>query len=111
MTSRGRSILLGALVALVLAGCGSGNDDGEGFGCQAGSCLVSFQGPGERDLSSALDGNAVVAVEAIDGDTVTGTIGGQDLRLTRGREQRVAGFVVVLTEVDGENVTMLVGDR
>lgn len=98
--------LLGVLAALLVAGCGGGG--GDGFGCQGRSCTASFQGPGEQDLSSKLGSGAMVRVVTVDGSSATVQIAGKDAKLVKGESQRVAGYEVALTEVDGEDVTLRV---
>lgn len=104
-----RVALLCTLAVLPLAACGGGG--GDGFGCSGRSCTASFQGPGEQDLSSKLGKGATVSVETIDGRSVTGRIAGKDVKLVTDELQRVEGYDVTLTDVDGEDVSIrVVGD-
>ena len=97
--------LLGALVVLPLAACGSG---GDGFGCTGKTCKASFDGPGEQDLSSELGAGATVEVVTVDAGSVTARIAGQDAKLVQDEAQQVAGYRVTLTELDDEQVALRV---
>jgi hypothetical protein len=97
--------LVGVLVVLPLAACGGG---GNAFGCTGETCKAVFDGPGEQDLSSALGSGATVEVVTVDAGSVTAHIAGKDAKLVKGEAQRVAGYRVTLTEVDGEDVTLRV---
>lgn len=102
--------LLSVLLALLLAGCGGG-PGGDGFGCTGKTCTASFQGPGEQDLSSELGPDATVRVETVDGGSATVEIAGKNAKLVTGEPQRVGGYEVTLTEVDGQDVSVrVVGD-
>jgi hypothetical protein len=100
--------LLCTLAVLPLAACGGGVG---GFGCNGRTCTASFEGPGEQDLSSALGSGATVEVVTVDGSSATARIAGKDAKLVKGEMQRVAGYEVTLTEVDGEDVKLrIVGE-
>ncbi len=103
--------LLPLVVALALAGCGTAAG-GDGFGCTGRTCKASFRGPGEQDLSSELGRGATVAVETVDGDSVTARVAGRDVKLVNGdAPQRVGAFDVSLTKVSGEDVSLSVVER
>jgi len=103
--------LLPVVVVIPLAGCGS-DPGGDGFGCTGRTCTVSFQGPGEQDLSSELGAGATVAVETVDAAFVTAHVAGRDARLRPGEApQRVGAYDVSLTEVSGEDVSVRVVKR
>lgn len=103
--------LLPLMVGLPLAGCGSGSEE-SGFGCTGRTCKASFQGPGEQDLSSKLGSGATVAVETVDGDSVTARVAGREVKLVKGEApQRAGAYDVSLTEVSGEDVSLRVVGR
>ena len=107
-STRGCSLAF-LLAVLSLVGCGGGG--GDGFGCTGRTCTATFQGAGEQDLSSSLGDDATVEVLTLDVDSVTARIAAQDVTLAKGRTQRVAGYDVTLTTVDGEDVSLrIVGD-
>jgi len=109
MYSPSAAALLTTLLAVALSGCGGAG--GDGFSCQGRSCTASFQGAGEQDLSSELGTGATVRVETIDGRSATVEIAGKDAKLIRGEAQRIAGYAVTLTEVEGQDVTVrIVGE-
>lgn len=104
MTRRRSLAVLCCAAALAIAGCDSAG--GDGYGCQGRTCTASFQGPGEQDLSSKLGEGATVQVVTVDDQSATVRIADRDAKLVKGQPQRVAGYEVTLTEVDGEDVTL-----
>jgi hypothetical protein len=101
---RSVALLLCCLTACALSACDSAG--GDGYGCQGRTCTASFQGPGEQDLSSKLGKGATVQVVTVDGSSATVRIAGQDAKLVTDQPQRVAGYEVTLTDIDGEDVTL-----
>jgi hypothetical protein len=98
-----------ALIALVLAAAGCGDDDADGgFGCSGSVCKVSFHGAGEQDLSSRLGEGATVAVEAIAEDTVIVRVAGREAKLERDEPRKIGAYDVTLTRVDGDDVDLRV---
>lgn len=96
--------LLCVIATVAVLGCGGGG--GDGFGCQGRSCTASFQGPGEQDLSSELGAGATIRVERVAGQSATVQIAGEDAKLIKDEPQRVAGYEITLTEVDGDDTTL-----
>jgi len=96
--------LVSAIAVTAIAACG--DDGGDGFGCQGHRCTASFQGPGKQDLSSKLGKGATVQIVTVDGPSATVRIAGMDAKLVKDESQRVAGYQVTLTEVDGKDVTL-----
>jgi len=101
---RGALSLLCALAVLTLVACGGGG--GDGFGCTGSTCTASFQGPGEQDLSEELGAGATVELLTVGAGSATVRVAGRKARLVKNRERSVAGYMVTLTEVDGEDVAL-----
>ena len=103
---RGALSLLCALAVLTLVACGGGGGGGDGFGCTGSTCTASFQGPGEQDLSEELGAGATVELLTVGAGSATVRVAGRKARLVKNRERSVAGYMVTLTEADGEDVAL-----
>ncbi len=75
------------------------------YACSDRECTASFEGPGEQDLSDAR-GPSVEVVRIDDPPSVTVRVDGKDARLLGHQPRRVGGYVLTLTKLDGENVTL-----
>lgn len=104
MCSRRRVALLSCIAALSIAGCGGAG--GDGYGCTGRTCVASFQGPGEQDLSYELGKGATVQVVTVDGASATVRVAGQNAKLLKDNPQLVGAFEVTLTETAGDRVTL-----
>jgi hypothetical protein len=86
---------------MLLVGCASYS-----YRCTEHMCTAAFEGPGWLDLSDA--NGPMLEVVAIDGPTVRVRVDGKDTKLVEGIPRTVAGYVLTLTGLDGENVLLLI---
>ena len=96
-----RLALFCILAAMALVACGRSFS----YACTDRVCTASFEGPGEQDLSDSR-GPTVEVVRIGDPPSVTVSVDGKDARLFEDRPRRVGGYVLTLTNLDGENVML-----
>ncbi len=96
-----RLALFCILAAMPLFACGQSYS----YACTGRVCTASFEGPGEQDLSDA-HGPTVEVVTIDDGASVTIRVDGKNAKLVKGKPRPVEGYVLTLTKLEGEDVTL-----
>jgi hypothetical protein len=104
-TSR-RLALACIVAATALSACGRTYS----YHCTEQGCTASFQGPGELDLADAR--GPLIEVAGIgDGPSVTVRVDGTNATLLEDKPRRVEQWVLTLTGLQGENVTLRIVRR
>lgn len=80
------------------------------YRCVERACTASFEGPGEQDLSDTR-GPIVEVVTIDDGASVSVRVDGKDAKLVEDEPRPVGGYVLTLTKLEGENVTLHIAPR